>query len=112
MGRGSHSLSVFLDWKTPPSPVLDVDLVDDHERRVQGLVQDVEKKLAYALDQLCLLFACHARVPRKRPLPRDLNVDDRHCTSPAGLTLIVDLKRSGPSHRSILAMTGSRSAES
>src|SRR4029077_20854431 len=73
----------------PPSPVLDVDLVDDHERRVQGLVQDVEKKLAYALDQLCLLFACHARVPRKRPLPRDLNVDDRHCTSPAGLSLIV-----------------------
>jgi hypothetical protein len=55
-----------------------------NERRVHGLVQDVEKKLAHTLEQLCLLFARHARVPRKRPLPRDLNVDDRHRTSPAG----------------------------
>src|SRR4029077_2428588 len=110
MGRGSHSLSVFFDRKTSPSPVLDVDLVDDHERRVHGLVQVVEKKLAYALDQLCLILACRARVPWKRPLPRDLNVDDRHCTSPAGLSLIVDWKSSGPGHRSILAMTGWASA--
>jgi hypothetical protein len=44
------------DQKTSPSPVLDVDLVDDHERRVYGLVQDVEKKLPHALDQLCLLW--------------------------------------------------------
>src|ERR1700737_4875563 len=48
-GRGGHSLPVFLDGKTSPSPVLGVDLVDDHERRVHGLVQDVEKKLAHAL---------------------------------------------------------------
>src|SRR4029077_7239800 len=96
----------FFDRKTSPSPVLDVDLVDDHERRVHGLVQDVEKKLAHALDQLRLLLACPARVPRKRPLPRDLNVDDRHCTSPAGLSLIVDWKSGGPGHPPILAMTG------
>src|SRR5260370_19763125 len=94
--------------RPPPSPILDVDLVDDHERRVHGLVQDVKKKLAHVLDQPCLLFTRHASVFRKRPFPHDLNVYDRHRTSPAGFVVDswLDCRSSGPGHLSILAITG------
>ena len=47
------------DRQAAPSPVFKFDLLDGHESRVKGLVQDLKQKLTDALDKAAFLFGGH-----------------------------------------------------
>jgi hypothetical protein len=47
------------DRQAAPSPVFKFDLLDGHESRVKGLVQDLKQKLTDALDKSAFLFGGH-----------------------------------------------------
>jgi hypothetical protein len=56
----SSALSPQLrDRQAAPSPVFKFDLLDGHESRVKGLVQDLKQKLTDALDKSAFLFGGH-----------------------------------------------------
>ena len=56
----SSALSPQLrDRQAAPSPVFKFDLLDGHESRVKGLVQDLKQKLTDALDKSTFLFGGH-----------------------------------------------------
>jgi hypothetical protein len=78
----SDLLSVFRDGQAAPTPVLEFNLLDDHEGRRKRLVEDVKQQLADPRDQGCFLLAGRAIAARTRPFPCYLYCDDWHWISP------------------------------